>query len=602
MSTEIHSTSSGPSAKVCQNCKASFEIDASDFVFYEKIKVPPPTFCPECRFLRRTLWRNDRILHKRIDDRTGKSIFSMFSPAAPIKVWERDDWWSDELDPVSYGRDYDFSYPFFEQFNGLIQEVPWASRSVYNLVRSDYCMNANDLKDCYLVFGSGYTEDSYYGLNLSYSQNCFDSSYITESQLCYEGFFNQKCFNALFSSHCENSHDIVFCKNCVGVSNCFGCVDLKNKSYHVFNKPYSKEEYQKKIQKFDLGSYGSLNALKSIANEFWAKYPVKFLDGYHNSDVSGEYISNSRNVKQSYHIDQGENLKFCQSLYFNSAKDSYDHFRFGNNSELIYESAICGIGISRLKFCYDCYSNCSNLTYSMMCHSASSLFGCVGLRNKQYCILNKQYTKEEYEKLIPKIIKHMNDMPYIDKKERVYKYGEFFPPDFSPFAYNETIAQEFFPLTKEESEHKGYIWRNPEEKAHVATIKSEELPDHISQVDDLILNQTIGCTHKNQCSEQCVGAFKIVARELAFYKKNNLALPRLCPNCRHAQRLLQRNHIRLWPRGCQCTGSESGKNIYINQVAHFHSAGKCPNEFETSYAPDRPEIVYCEQCYNAEVA
>ena len=40
---------------------------------------------------------------------------------------------------------------------------------------------------------------------------------------------------------------------------------------------------------------------------------------------------------------------------------------------------------------------------------------------------------------------------------------------------------------------------------------------------------------------------------------------------------------------------------YQNTVEHSHHKGKCPNEFETSYAPDRPEIVYCEQCYQAEV-
>jgi len=27
----------------------------------------------------------------------------------------------------------------------------------------------------------------------------------------------------------------------------------------------------------------------------------------------------------------------------------------------------------------------------------------------------------------------------------------------------------------------------------------------------------------------------------------------------------------------------------------------CTNEFETPYAPDRPEIVYCEECYNKEI-
>ena len=34
--------------KTCQNCKQDFIIESEDFNFYEKIKVPAPTLCPEC--------------------------------------------------------------------------------------------------------------------------------------------------------------------------------------------------------------------------------------------------------------------------------------------------------------------------------------------------------------------------------------------------------------------------------------------------------------------------------------------------------------------------------------------------------------------------
>ncbi|MBI4119570.1 MAG: hypothetical protein HY456_01835 [Parcubacteria group bacterium] len=51
-----------------------------------------------------------------------------------------------------------------------------------------------------------------------------------------------------------------------------------------------------------------------------------------------------------------------------------------------------------------------------------------------------------------------------------------------------------------------------------------------------------------------------------------------------------------------CTGRESDNEVYENATDHFHGEDHCPNEFETSYAPERSEIVYCEQCYNAEVA
>ena len=53
--------------------------------------------------------------------------------------------------------------------------------------------------------------------------------------------------------------------------------------------------------------------------------------------------------------------------------------------------------------------------------------------------------------------------------------------------------------------------------------------------------------------------------------------------------LEMRNPMKLWHRTCMCD-----KN-------HLNHTGKCTNEFETSYSPDRPEIIYCEQCYQQEV-
>ena len=180
-------------------------------------------------------------------------------------------------------------------------------------------------------------------------------------------------------------------------------------------------------------------------------------------------------------------------------------------------------------------------------------------------------------------------MPYTDKKGIIYKYGEFFPSELWPFAYNETIAQEYFPLTKEETQNGNFLWKDIEERNYKISLETENIPDHIRDVKDDIINQVISCEHEGKCKEQCTEAFKIVPEELKFYRRMSLPLPRLCPNCRHFQRLKQRNPLKLWHRSCMC-----------DKKNHNHIA-KCPNEFETSYAPDRPEIVYCEKCYQQEV-
>jgi hypothetical protein len=172
-------------------------------------------------------------------------------------------------------------------------------------------------------------------------------------------------------------------------------------------------------------------------------------------------------------------------------------------------------------------------------------------------------------------------MPYIDNKGRIYKYGEFFPSELSPFAYNETIAGEYFPLTKEQAISQGYRWKDREERNYNIDIKNEEIPDDINEVQEDIVNKVIECAHKGECNHQCTEAFKIIPAELQFYKRMNLPLPRFCPNCRHYERLSQRNPLKLWHRQCMKEG--------------------CKNTFETSYAPERPEIVYCESCYNKEI-
>ncbi len=492
-------------------------------------------------------------------------------------------WWSDKWDPLSFGKEYNFQKPFFEQFRELFHQVPLMSRSLINPVRSDFCSNASEPKDCYLTFSISYVENSAYSIWGAKSKDIFDCLMFNESELCYESVNITKCYKALYSVDCEDCNEIMFCKNCVGCNNCFGSINLKNKPYYIFNQPHSKEEYAKKLKEFNLTSRKNIEALRKQAVDHWMKFPNKFIHGRHNTDVSGDYIHNSKNAQHCWRINGGENVRYCHNFTLGPAKDSYDHTNFGDGTELIYESLIVGQGGYDVAFSNSCYSSVSNLKYCFFCgQNSSSLFGCISLRNKQYCIFNKQYTKESFEALRTKIIEHMNSMPYTDKKGRVYKYGEFFPAEMSPLAYNQTLAYDFFPLTKEEAEEQGLAWHEPKNKEFTATRFGVELPDDIKDVDDSILKEVINCAHEGKCDHECVGVFRITSQELQFYRKLNIPLPQICQNCRHYSRFAWRNPPKLWHRKCMKSG--------------------CANEFETSYAPDRSEIVYCEQCYNAEVA
>ena len=105
--------------KKCQNCKKDFVIKQEDFNFYEKVKVPPPTFCVECREQRRLAFRNERVLYKRICDLCGQNVVSRVSPDKKYSMYCTKCWWSDKWDPFDFGKDYDFSRPFFEQWKEL---------------------------------------------------------------------------------------------------------------------------------------------------------------------------------------------------------------------------------------------------------------------------------------------------------------------------------------------------------------------------------------------------------------------------------------------------------------------------------------------------
>ena len=169
--------------------------------------------------------------------------------------------------------------------------------------------------------------------------------------------------------------------------------------------------------------------------------------------------------------------------------------------------------------------------------------------------------------------------PYVDKRGLVYTYGEFFPSELSPFAYNETIAQEFYPKTKEEIVSLGFKFQEPETRNYVPTIRIGKIPENIVKIPDDFTKEIIECKNKGSIETQCTLAFKITAEELSFYRKQNIPVPEYCPNCRHYARLKKHLPPKIFDRAC----------------------AKCKKDMKTAYSPDRPEIVYCEQCYNQEI-
>lgn len=386
------------------------------------------------------------------------------------------------------------------------------------------------------------------------------------------------------------------CKNC---NNCFGCVNLRNASYCFFNEQLDKESYENKLRNINMASFDEIQKYKILFNQAILKYPHKYARIIKSVNSTGDNLENTKNCKNCFNVSSG--VKDCGNIWlaYSEVTNCYDCDHFGRNSQDSYQASTIYPGSKILfsRFIFESH----DVSYSYNCHNCSYLFGCIGLRNKHYCIFNKQYEKEEYFKLVEKLINHMNEMPYKDKLENLYKYGDFFPSDLSPFGYNETVAQELFPLTKEEAEKRGYFWREKENKNYKIDILATELPDSLDQIDDTIKEKIIGCAHEEKCTHQCTKGYKITETELNFYRKMNIPIPRLCYNCRYSERITKRNPIKLWKRKCECAGENSSNNIYKNTRTHEHKDSQCSNEFETTYSPERKEIVYCEKCYQSEI-
>ena len=590
--------------KTCQNCKQNFVIEPEDFDFYEKIKVPPPTWCPDCRLQRRLMWRNERTLYRRKCDAPGHSedIISIYPQEVPFKVYDHEFWYGDGWDALKYGRDYDFTKPFFQQYRELLEATPAVALFDSKSVNSSYCNVTVEHKNCYLVTAGWGNEDSMYSNRISYCKDTLDSYAGHKTEFSYENVYCKDSYQLFFSRNSESCNNSYFLYDCRGCSDCVCSTNLRNKQYYIFNKPYSKEDYFKKLEELNLKNRDGLKKLAAIFDEMYLKSVHRYAHLINTINVVGDNVEDSRNCYYCFDLaGNAEDSKYCHWGTY-GLRDSYDTGAgTGGNSELIYEGISIGVTNSRCYFgAIVWYSH--DVQYGFNCQDSSNLFGCVGLRKKEYCILNKQYTKEEYERLLPKIIDHMNKMPYTDAKGRKYAYGEYFPGELSPWAYNEAIVQDYITLDKKTAESQGYRWRDAEEKDPVITIPASDIPQAIKDVSDDILEKTLGCVHAGGCNDQCSKAFRITSQELEFYRRLNLPLPDLCPNCRHYRRLKQRNPLKLWHRKCQCAGAANQNQIYKNTAEHAHKETHCPNEFETSYAPDRPEIVYCEQCYQNEVA
>ncbi len=573
--TKPHSISSVSSK--CQNCKNDFMIESEDFGFYERVQSPPPVFCPDCRMQRRIAHRNERTLYRRVCDLCKKEKVSIYPPKTSFPVYCQPCWWSDDWDAKSFAPEYNPSKSFFSQFEELQRRVPRIGLLNLTSVNSEYTNNSADNKNCYLIFAAEQNEDCMYGRLVQHCKSSLDTAFLYDSELCYECVDCRQCYGCLFSDRCQSSSDLFFCSDMRDCQNCILSTNLRHKSYCIENKQCSKEEFEAKKKEI-LTSHQSIEAAKNRLQKLKSQSLVKFAFQTKCKNATGDYLFNCHDTKMMF---DASNAKAC--AYAADAEDPID-FYDGNN--IYYKPELCLDIMGTLQSFKSKHSTfifyCNEVEYCDNIHNCTSCFGCIALKKANYCILNKEYSKEAYDNLKEKIIDSM-------KKEGTY--GSFIPPNLAPFGYNETLANDFFSLNKEEALAQGFKWQDYSTGTFKQeTIPSSKTPETIEEVKDDITGEILAC-------ESCGKNFKITPAELEFYRRMHLPLPHKDFECRHQERMKKRTPRKLWYRQCMCD-----YKTYNNSVKHsHHKEGRCPNKFETSYSPERKEIVYCEECYNAEV-
>src|SRR3989344_2192338 len=319
----------------CQNCRKDFIIEPDDFGFYERIKVPPTTFCQQCRLQRRLAWRNERALYYRACDLCNKKIIAMYPANTSFPVYCKECWWGDKWDAKSYGRDYDFSKSFFEQWKELSNAVPRFALWQRSVINSDYSNMTGESKNVYLsssvIKGS---ENVFYSKCIDNCSDIVDClNIINGSSNLYENVEGQGNYNSQYILLCRASLDCYYSYDLINCSNCILSSNLRNKEFHIRNKPYSREEYFKELEKLNLKSRASREKIFEEFEDIKKKAIFRFGNITKCTNVTGNNllgVKDSQNVFEIYNIENSKN-----GFRAFDSKDCMD-FDYAGWSELLY--------------------------------------------------------------------------------------------------------------------------------------------------------------------------------------------------------------------------------------------------------------------------
>lgn len=493
-------------------------ITQQEQLFLSKMNVNNPKLSPQERRQRRLAFRNEMSLYKRQCSKKNNTIVSIHHKNTPFPVFQNDIWWGDSWDAKDYAMEYEPNRDFFEQYKELQNKVPRPAIINYYSENSEFTNCVSHNKDCYLIYSSDFNRNCYYSRWIQHCVDCIDCYMVRKSELAYECIYSQNIYNSCFLEYCSTVSESYFLYDCRNCQNCFMSSGLRNAKYVFKNKQLSKEEYHLKIKEYlPLQSQNYGKYFEEFKNYKESKADFHFFGRTENCNDSN-YLTDCQNIENSFFLDTDQNMTHCSNNI--KSKHCVD-IDYGGEAELAYNS------IEAFPFPYhaivtsSCYSG-DHVEYSELCMNCSNVFGCIGLRRKKNCILNKEYSEEEYLKI-------KNDI--IQKMKAKGEYGQFFPSYMSPFGYNETNAQDEYPLSESEAAEKGFLWHTKEQPQFETF---EDIPRNITETNDDVLQKRFACLTSQK-------GYKVISQELELYRKIGVSIPFECPAIRIRRRNAQLN-------------------------------------------------------------
>ncbi|MBU0670947.1 MAG: hypothetical protein ABH835_02900 [Patescibacteria group bacterium] len=542
----------------CQTCQKEFNITKREQGFLDRFKVPDPTDCPDCRNMKRLAFWNYGDFFSRKCDLTGETIISTIPEDARFPVYRRDAWFGDAWEAPE--QEIDRDRPFIDQLLELQDKTPhFHMLGDEKNVNCDFCDDVYACKDCYYSRSMVEDENCHYSYRFLYCKDSIDVTYCYNCDRCYDLTFCFKNYNIFHSLNTRDSVDGKFLYDCRGCKNCFMCWNLRNKEYCVRNQEFSEDEYKKIISQEKINTFFGIEKLKEELKKHLQK------DAIHRAfyqekceDSIGSYLTGCKSCHNNFFNENSEN---CLNVFRSAENKDCCDLNGLYKGELCYE-IIQSTECYACKFCTNCLLT-QNCDCCDMCHDCKDCFGCVGLRKKQYCILNKQYDEKEYFELKDKLI---------EKMKGEGDYGKFWPLRSTYVGYNNSFANIYHPKIKEEVEAIGGFWDEPKEVKDMG-VDSNTLPDSAQEIDDSFIGKVVKC-------EKTSKPFKLVKQEIDFYKENNLPIPHVHPDRRNMDRFSQIMNIKPQPFKCPQCGTDS---------VHYYQP-------ELGY-----EKILCPDCYKKEI-